>query len=154
LRAKDADAKEGLACEQLDPGGSWRSCPSEPIRLCRLVPGVHDLQQFVSLVDHSTAIITNHHEDYSFGHLPPMATLPDELLRHPWNLIIVELILSSPILFTAGIHFPRVFLHNQGYPKVCPDSLNLSNTGNFLARISSLTSCYLFSRTRGLIAIF
>jgi hypothetical protein len=34
-----ACAKEGLAREQLDPGGSRRSCPSEPIRLCRLVPG-------------------------------------------------------------------------------------------------------------------
>jgi hypothetical protein len=34
-----AGAKEGLAREQLDPGGSRRSCPSEPIRLCRLVPG-------------------------------------------------------------------------------------------------------------------
>jgi hypothetical protein len=67
-------------------------------------------------MDHSTAIITNHHEDYSFGHLPPMATLPDELLRQPRNLITVELF-SSPNLFTAGIHIPRVPLHNQGYPR-------------------------------------
>jgi hypothetical protein len=34
-----ACAKEGLARKQLDPGGSRRSCPSEPIRLYRLVPG-------------------------------------------------------------------------------------------------------------------
>jgi hypothetical protein len=34
-----ACAKEGLARKQLDPGGSRRNCPSEPIRLCRLVPG-------------------------------------------------------------------------------------------------------------------
>jgi hypothetical protein len=32
-------AKEGLAREQLDPGGSRRSCLSEPIWLCCLVPG-------------------------------------------------------------------------------------------------------------------
>jgi hypothetical protein len=44
------------------------------------------------------------------------ATLPGKLLRQPRNLIIVELF-SSPILFTAGIHFPRVPLHNQGYPR-------------------------------------
>jgi hypothetical protein len=49
---------------------------------------------------------------------------PSELLRHPRNLVTVEHFLS-PILFTAGIHFLFVLLHNQGYPKVCPDSLNL-----------------------------
>jgi hypothetical protein len=59
---------------------------------------------------------------------------------------------SSPILFTAGIHFPSVLLHNQGYPKVCPDSLNLLNAGDSFAGISSLSSCSLFSPTRDLIA--
>jgi hypothetical protein len=44
------------------------------------------------------------------------ATLPGKLLRSPRNLVIVELILSSPILFTAGIHFPSAVLHNQGLP--------------------------------------
>jgi hypothetical protein len=66
--------------------------------------------------------------------------------------VTVELF-SSPILFTTGIHFPRVLLHNQGYPKVCPDSLNPPNAGNSFAGISPLTSCYLFSRTRDLIAL-
>jgi hypothetical protein len=113
---------------------------------------VHDIQQFLPLVDRSTAITTSHHEDYSFGHLPPTATLPGKLLRHLRNLVTIELILSL-ILFTAGIHFPVVLLHNQGYPKVCPDSLNLSNAGDSFAGISSLTSCYLFSRTRDLIAL-
>jgi hypothetical protein len=47
---------------------------------------------------------------------PSTATLPGKLLRQPRNLVIVELILS-PILFIAGIHFPRVLLHNQGYPR-------------------------------------
>jgi hypothetical protein len=45
-------------------------------------------------------------------------------------------------------------LYNQGYPKVCPDSLNLLNAGDSFAGISSLTFCYLFSRTRDLIASF
>jgi hypothetical protein len=65
---------------------------------------------------------------------------------------LIELF-SSPILFTAGIHFPRVLLHNQGYPKVCPDSLNLLDAGDSFAGISPLTSCYLFSQARDLIAL-
>jgi hypothetical protein len=78
---------------------------------------------------------------------------PSKLLRHPRNLVTVELILS-PILFAAGVHFPSVLLlHNQGYPKVCPDSLNLLNAGDSFAGISSLSSCYLFSPTRDLIAL-
>jgi hypothetical protein len=93
------------------------------------------------------------HEECLFGHLPPTATLPGKLLRHPRNLVTVELILP-PILFTAGIHFPRVFLHNQGYPKVCPNSLNLFNAGDSFAGMSPLTSCYLFSRIRDLIVMF
>jgi hypothetical protein len=95
---------------------------------------------------------TSHREDYFFNHFLTTTT-PGERLRHSWNLVIVELF-SSPILFTAGIYFPRVLLHNQGYPKVCPDSLNLLNAGDSFAGISPLTSCYLFSRTRDLIAMF
>jgi hypothetical protein len=103
-------------------------------------------------VDRSTAITTSHHGDYSFGHLPPTATIPGKLLRHPRNLVIVELF-SSPILFATGIHFSPVLLHNQGYPKVCPDSLNLLNAGDFFAGISSLSFRSLFSPTRDLIAL-
>jgi hypothetical protein len=76
---------------------------------------IHDIQQFLSLVARSTAITTSHHEDYSFSHSLPTATLPGKLLRHPRNLVIIELILAL-ILFTAGIHFPSVLLHNQGLP--------------------------------------
>jgi hypothetical protein len=76
---------------------------------------------------------------------------PGELLRHPRNLVTVELF-SSPILFITGIHFLPILLHNQGYPKVCPDSLNLPNTGDPFAETSSLSSCILFSPTRDLIA--
>jgi hypothetical protein len=112
---------------------------------------VRDVQQFLPLVDRSTAITTNHHGDYSFGYLPPTATLPGKLLRHPRNLITVEHFLS-PILFAKGVHFPSVFLHNQGYPKVCPDPLNLPNAGDSFAGISSLSSYFSFSPTRDLIA--
>jgi hypothetical protein len=82
-----------------------------------------------------------------------MATLPDKLLRQPRSLVIVELF-SSPILFAAGIHFSPVLLHNQGYTKVCPNPMNLSNAGDSFAGMSPLTSYYLFSRTRDLIAMF
>jgi hypothetical protein len=84
---------------------------------------------------------------------PSTATLPGKLLHQPRNLVIVKLILSL-IMFTARIHVLRILLHNQGYPKVCPNPLNLSNAGDFFAGTSSLTSCYLFSRTRDLIAMF
>jgi hypothetical protein len=46
----------------------------------------------------------------------------------------------SPREFTC---YP-FFLHIRNYPKVCPDSLNLSNAGDSFAGISLLTSCYLF----------
>jgi hypothetical protein len=113
---------------------------------------IHDIQQFLpSLIAQPTAITTNHRGDYLFGHSLP-TTIPDKFLRHPRNLITVELILA-PILFATGSHFPFVLLHNQGYPKVCPDSLNLSNAGDSFAGMSSLLSCSLFSLTRDLIAL-
>jgi hypothetical protein len=77
---------------------------------------------------------------------------PGKLLRHPRNLVTVELF-SSLILFTTGIHFPPILLHNQGYPKVCPDPLNLPNAGDSFARTSSISSYSLFSPTRDLIAL-
>jgi hypothetical protein len=98
----------------------------------------------------TTIVATDHREKYLSGY-PPPTTIPDKLLRHPRNLITVELFLS-PILFSMGIHFPLVLLHNQGYSKVCPDSLNLPNAGNSFAGISSLSSCSLFFPTRDLIA--
>jgi energy-converting hydrogenase Eha subunit F len=77
---------------------------------------------------------------------------PGKLFRHPQNLVTVELF-SSPILFIVGIHFLPVLLHNQGYPKVCPDSLNLPNAGNPFAGTSSISSYSLFSLTRDLIVL-
>jgi hypothetical protein len=47
------------------------------------------------------------------------------------------------ILFATGIHFPPVLLHNQGYPKVCPDSLNLPNAGDPFCR--NVVVIFLFS---------
>jgi hypothetical protein len=82
-----------------------------------------------------------------------MATLPGKLLRHPRNLVIVELF-SSPILFATGIHFLPVLLYNQGYPKVSPDSLNLLNADDSFTGISSLSFHSLFFPTRDLIASF
>jgi hypothetical protein len=93
----------------------------------------------------------DHREEYLSGYSSPTA-IPDKLLRHPRNLVTVELILS-PILFNAGIYFPPILLYNQGYPKVCPDPLNLPNAGDPFAGTSSLSSCSLFSLTRDLIAL-
>jgi hypothetical protein len=58
---------------------------------------------------------------------------PSKLLHHPQNFVTVELF-SSPILFATGIHFLFVLLHNQGYPKVCPDLQNLPNSGDPFCR--------------------
>jgi hypothetical protein len=99
-----------------------------------------------------TAIATDHREEYLSGYPPPTTTYsPGKLLRHPRNLAIVEHF-SPPILLATGIHFPPVLLHNQGYPKVCSDPLNLPNTGDPFARTSLLSSGSLFSPTRDLIA--
>jgi hypothetical protein len=113
---------------------------------------IHDIQQFLpSLIAQPTAITANHRGDYLFGHSLP-TTIPGKLLRHPRNLVTVELILS-PILFATGVHFPTVLLlHNQGYPKVCPDSLNLLNAGDSFTGISSLSFRSLFFLTRDLIS--
>jgi hypothetical protein len=56
-------------------------------------------------------------------------------------------------LIHHGSSLSSILLHNQDYPKVCPDSLNPLNAGNSFAGISSLSSCYLFSPTRDLIAL-
>jgi hypothetical protein len=50
--------------------------------------------------------------------------------------------------------FRPFFLHIRNYPKVCPVLLDLLNAGDSFAGISPLTSCYLFSSTRDLIAMF
>jgi hypothetical protein len=48
------------------------------------------------------------------GHLPPTVTLPGKLLRHPRNLVIVELF-SSPILFTTG---NSLSTHSSSQPRL------------------------------------
>jgi hypothetical protein len=57
-----------------------------------------------------------------------------------------------PILFTAGIHFPPILLHNQGYTKVRPDPLNLPSASDPFVGTSSSSFYPLFSQTRDLIA--
>jgi hypothetical protein len=99
------------------------------------------LHQDIIAVAKSTIIATDHREEYLSGYPSPIA-IPGKLLRHPRNLVTVELF-SSPILFTMGIQFLLVLLHNQGYPKVCPDSLNLSNAGDPFA--GTLSLFFLFS---------
>jgi hypothetical protein len=76
-------------------------------------------------------------------HLPPTATLPGKLLRHPRNLVTIELF-SSPILFIAGIHFPPILLHNQGLP----DPLNLPNAATPLPEYHHYLPVLCFSPTR------
>jgi hypothetical protein len=99
----------------------------------------------------STIVATDHREEYLSGYSSPTA-IPGKLLRHPRRLVIVEHF-SSPIWFATGIHFLSVLLHNQGYPKVCPNPLNLFNAGNSFTGISSLSFRSLFFPTRGLIAL-
>jgi hypothetical protein len=69
------------------------------------------------------------------------------------GLICMNLITWMSQLQSPGIHFPLVLLHNQGYPKVCPNLLNLLNAGDPFAGISSLSFYSLFSPTRDLIAL-
>jgi hypothetical protein len=91
---------------------------------------------------------TNHRGDYLFGHSLPTA-IPGKLLWHLWSLVIVEFFFS-PILSPRNFTFRPFF----SITKVCPVSLNLLNTGDSFAGISSLSSCYLFSPTSDLIAMF
>jgi hypothetical protein len=58
------------------------------------------------------------------------------------NLVTVEFF-SSLILFATGVHFLPVILYDQGYPKVCPNSLNLPNTGDPFCR--NIVVIFLFS---------
>jgi hypothetical protein len=106
-------------------------------------PRVSSIPEYQNIIAVATSAIiaTDHREEYPSGHSSPTA-IPGKLLRHSQNLVTVEL-LSSLILLTAGTHFPPVLLHNQGYPKVCPDSLNLPNTGDPFCR--NIVVIFLFS---------
>jgi hypothetical protein len=117
----------------------------DPPRVCRNIIAVAK----------PTTAATGHREDTSPAILRPLQLSPGKLLRHPLNLfsptsrpfpyrnLVTVEHFSPPILFTAGIHFPPVLLHNQGYPKVCPDPLNLPSTGNPLCR--NIIVIFLFS---------
>jgi hypothetical protein len=81
-------------------------------------------------------------------------------LQFPTNFFVTHGISSSSsssyrrFCSSREFTFRPFFLHNQGYPKVCPDPLNLPNASDSFAGISSLSSCYLFSLTRDLVASF
>jgi hypothetical protein len=113
---------------------------------------VTSIPEYQNIITATTPAIVamDHREEYLSGYSSPTA-IPGKLLRHPRNLVTVEHFLS-PILFATGVHFPSVLLHNQGYPKVCPDPLIFLILANPFAGISSLSSCSLFSLTRYLIA--
>jgi hypothetical protein len=75
--------------------------------------GVGIVNQFGSII--SSQGSTTSSSSYPFDH-PPPTTIPGKLLHHPRNLATVEQF-SPSILFTVGIHFPPILLHNQGYPR-------------------------------------
>jgi hypothetical protein len=108
------------------------------------------LRQDIVAVAKSIIVATDHMRNISPVIFHPLQ-FPDKLLHHPWNLVTIELILSL-ILFTAGIHFPLILPPHSKLPQGLPRSTNLLNAGDSFAGISPLTSCYLFSRTKDLIA--
>jgi hypothetical protein len=73
----------------------------------------------LTLVDRSIAIPTNHHGDYSFGHLPPTTTIPGKILRHPWSLVIVELF-SSLLLSPWDFTFRLFSFTTKATPRFAP----------------------------------
>jgi hypothetical protein len=117
LRARDAGAKEGLAHEQMDPGSLRRSCPSEPTRLCRLVPGIHDIQQLLFLVDRRARL------QITAGIIPSAIFHPRQ--PSPANFFVIHGISSSssfslhrscsPWEFTFRV-FPFITKATQGLP--------------------------------------
>jgi hypothetical protein len=98
-----------------------------------------------------TIVATDHRKEYLSGY-PPPTTIPWQASssstepRHRRALLV-----TNPV--RHGISLLPVLLYNQGYSKVCPDSLNLPNTGDPFAGTSSLSSYSLFSPTRDLIAL-
>jgi hypothetical protein len=74
----------------------------------------------------------------------------------PANFFVIHGISSLSSFSLCQSYSPREFTFRvfSFITKVCPDSLNLLNAGDSFAGISPLISCYLFSRTRDLIAMF
>jgi hypothetical protein len=112
----------------------------------------HDPRHPAAPISHrSPSKTTNDRRDYPFGHSLP--------LQSPTNFFVTHGISSPSSTFRRKSYslreftFRLFFLYSQGYPKVCPISLNLLNADDSFTRISSLTSYYLFSRTRDLIAL-
>jgi hypothetical protein len=113
----------------LDPSGGGealmarqvrrRSWPSESVRLHRLVP-----ESTTSNSSHPSWLtqplsprVTSEITPSTIFH--PRQPFPDRLLRHPQNLVIVELF-SSPILFATGIHLLPVLPPHPKLPQGLP----------------------------------
>jgi hypothetical protein len=105
----------------------FKKAPGPPPRVS-LIPVCRNIIAMASQPPSSQVTVRN---------IPPVILhplqSPSKLLRHPRNLATIEHF-SPPILFTARIHFPPILIHNQGYPKVCPDPLNLSSADDSLCR--------------------
>jgi hypothetical protein len=154
IQSQECLSRGSSTCEQKNPEGrEGISVANQSGPICFFHDSTTSSSSYPSLIAQLTTVTTDHREENLSSHLPPTTTYsPGKLLRHPRNLAIVEHF-SPPILLATGIHFPPILLHYQGYPKVCPDSLNLSNAGDPFAGISSLSFCSLFSPTRDLIAL-
>jgi hypothetical protein len=83
--------------------GSRRFWHSKPIWLHHLVPGVHDIQQHLSLVDRQARPSSTH---YNHSRQTPSSFMES---RHCQTFLFTD-----PV--ATGLHFPSVLLHNQGLP--------------------------------------
>jgi hypothetical protein len=121
----------GLACEQENPEVCGEvGVANQSGSIVSSQGSTTSNSSYPSLIAQPITVTTGHREKHLSGHLPP-TTIPGQASSSfPYrNLIIIEHF-SSPILFVMRIHFPIVLLHNQSYPKVCPDPLNLPNAGD------------------------
>jgi hypothetical protein len=126
--------------------------------------GVGIANQCGSIVSSQRSTMSNSSYSHQSLNEPPSPQITAEItssailypLQSPASFFVTHGISSSSsssyrrFCSLREIHFPPVLLHNQGYPKVCPDTLNLPNAGDSFAGISSLSSCYLFSPDQGL----
>jgi hypothetical protein len=87
------------------------------------------------------AITTNHHEDYPSNHSPP-TTIPWQASLSPTEPHHRRALLTADPVH-RGNSLSAVLLHNQSYPKVCPDSLNLLNASDSFDR--NIVVIFLFS---------
>jgi hypothetical protein len=106
---------------------------------------------YPSLIAQPTTATTDHREEYPSGYSSP-TTIPWQASSSPTEPRHHRaLLITDPV--RHGNSLSTILLHNQSYPKVCPDPLNLPNAGDSYAGTSSLSSYSLSSPTRDLIAL-